>query len=104
MAFTTPVSANLRATPGINCITLTWNAEKNTTGLIGYNIYRKALLENFRTINTSPVSGITYKDTAVKAGITYYYNIRPVYVGAASKQASAAPAAPKIPVKTPFRR
>jgi hypothetical protein len=105
----TLVSQNLRATGGVKCVDLVWNAEKNTAGLIGYNIYRSTTpdLQNLYLLNKSPVILTKYKDAggfvSVVPGTTYYYIVRPVYVGPATNQASAVPKA-AVNIIPPFKK
>ena len=69
--------------PGGNCRTdsgsiphsasLSWTAS-NSSGVTGYNIFRKTgSAGTFTKLNSSPVVGTTYTDNSVQAGQTYYY-------------------------------
>jgi hypothetical protein len=86
------------ALPGGTCVTgfgavahyatLNWNASVST-GVSGYNVYRSTTAAGLPTqpsasgaaasngayikVNSSPVAGLTYIDTAVSAGVVYYY-------------------------------
>lgn len=57
---------------------LNWTAS-SSTGVTGYNVYRStsssATLANgqYTKVNSSPVSGVTYMDTSIAAGVGYYY-------------------------------
>jgi len=53
-------------------VTLNWVA--STTPNVSYNVYRgTASAGPFTQVNSSPISGTTYTDSAVQAGQTYYY-------------------------------
>ena len=58
--------------------TLSWTASVST-GVTGYNVYRAttptATLANglYTKVNSSPVVGVTYIDSTVSAGVSYYY-------------------------------
>ena len=52
---------------------LSWTAS-NSSGVTGYNIYRKTgSAGTFTKLTSSPVAGTTYTDNSVQAGQTYYY-------------------------------
>ncbi len=54
-------------------ISLSWTAS-TSANVAGYNIYRGATSGGAYTkLNSSLISGVTYTDTAVTAGQTYYY-------------------------------
>jgi hypothetical protein len=57
---------------------LSWTA--STTPNVTYNVYRAtASAGPFTTpLNTTPVTGTTYTDTTVTAGLTYYYEVTAV--------------------------
>jgi len=58
---------------GIHWVDLTWTAS-TSTGVSGYNVYRsQASSGPYNVINTNPVVGTSFVDTAVTAGQTYYY-------------------------------
>jgi hypothetical protein len=67
------------ASLGETCITynshavaLTWVA--SSTPNVSYNVYRGAASAGpFTILNSSLISGLTYTDSAVQAGQTYYY-------------------------------
>jgi hypothetical protein len=83
--------ANLTATGGSNSITLTWTA---STGATSYNVYRgtSAGGESSIAIATG-ITGTTYVDTTVSAGVTYYYYVTAVGSGGESGASSEASAA-----------
>ena len=60
---------------------LSWTA--STTSGVTYNVYRAtASTGPFTTpLNTSPITGTTYKDTTVTTGQTYYYVVTAVASG-----------------------
>jgi hypothetical protein len=60
---------------------LTWVASP-TTGVIGYNVYRGTVSGGpYTLLNATPVSAVTYPDTTVLGGQTYYYVVRAVGSG-----------------------
>ena len=71
---------DLTATPGDQQVTLMWvaplvNTDQSTiTDLQGYNIYRSTSTgSNYALINATMVSGLSYTDTLLDNGTTYYY-------------------------------
>lgn len=90
---------------GQSCVTgsghstsLTWVAS-TSTGVTGYNVYRATASGGpYTLLNATPVSAITYIDTAALAGQTYFYVIKAVGAGntlsAASNEAQAVVPAP----------
>jgi hypothetical protein len=70
-ATNSPTSESLSGT-GIHAVNLSWTA--STSSVTGYNVYRGTARSGpYTKLTSSPVSGIVYTDTAVQAGITYYY-------------------------------
>ena len=58
-------------------VTLTWTA--SASPVTGYNVYRSTVSGGPYTLMTSsPVAATTYVDSAVSAGITYYYVVTSV--------------------------
>jgi hypothetical protein len=80
-------------------VDLTWNAGSIPSGVtgrvvVGYNVYRGSVSGGpYTQINASPVAGLTYTDTAVSAGQSWFYVCSTVdsagSVSAHSNQASA---------------
>ena len=51
---------------------MSWTASTSTVS--GYNVYRRTTNgSGYVKINTSLVSGVTYTDSNVTSGTTYYY-------------------------------
>jgi hypothetical protein len=77
---------------------LSWTA--STTPGVTYNIYRaSASTGPFTTpLNSSPISGLTFTDTSVLAGQTYYY----VVTAVASNNSQSADSSPPIPAAIPY--
>ena len=54
-------------------VTLNWIAS-TSPNVIGYNVYRATQPNGpFTKFNFTPIAGTSYTDTAVQAGLTYYY-------------------------------
>jgi fibronectin type 3 domain-containing protein len=58
-------------------VSLAWNA--STSSVVGYNVYRSSQSTGpFTKLNPQPQSGLTYTDSNVQAGNTYYYAVTAV--------------------------
>ena len=70
--------------------TLTWNAS-TSTGVTGYNVYRFvgacSPTVTFVKLTATPITALTYTDTAVTAGVTYCYTVTAVSPGGESSNA-----------------
>ena len=95
---------NLVAKAGISQISLSWTAPSSNGGsaITGYNIYRSMTSGGEGTTPVGTVSGLTltYTDTGLTNGQTYYYEITAVNSGiqsAPSNEASAMPIAAPYP-------
>lgn len=66
------------AEDGIN---LYWNKPKNSSDIIGYNLYRGTASgkQSATPITDFPVEGTSYTDKNIKNNTTYYYILKPVY-------------------------
>ena len=64
------------ALPPRHSVDLSWSA-RPSAGVIGYNVYRKTSGQYSR-INASLEARTTYTDSAVEAGITYFYIVTAV--------------------------
>ncbi len=64
---------------GTHDVILSWAASP-TYGVVGYNVFRGTTSggESPTPLNSSPVSGLTYIDSNVQAGETYYYFVTAV--------------------------
>src|SRR5579863_5591565 len=61
-------------------VTLNWNASIST-GVIGYNVYRRdASGGPYAKVNSSVVTVTTYNDNAVQPGQTYFYVVTSISV------------------------
>jgi fibronectin type 3 domain-containing protein len=61
-------------------VTLSWTAS-TSTGVTGYYVYRGTTSGQYTKLNpTAPVSGtqLTFTDTSVQSGTTYYYAVTAV--------------------------
>src|SRR5438034_981449 len=99
----TPPSApqNLAATGGNAQVTLTWQAPASDGGspITNYKIYR-GLAPTTETLLTTVGNVLTYTDTSVTNGVTYYYQVSAVNgagEGPRSNEASATPSPPPPP-------
>jgi hypothetical protein len=88
-----PAVLGLQALRKKHTVTLTWRA--SSSQVAGYNVYRTTRPgENYVKINTSIVRELTYRDTTVNSGVTYYYVTRAVDVrGSESVNSNEATAA-----------
>lgn len=60
-------------TPISHAVDLNWTAS-NSTGVSGYNVYRSTTSgSGYTKITASPITLLTYTDTSVQAGQTYFY-------------------------------
>ncbi|TLZ86118.1 MAG: fibronectin type III domain-containing protein [Methanobacteriota archaeon] len=99
----TPPSAptNLVATAGNAQVGLAWQAPSSNGGspITNYRIYR-GTSSNGETLLATIGNVLTYTDTAVTNGVTYYYQVSAVNAageGPRSNEASAAPSPPPPP-------
>jgi hypothetical protein len=74
-ATATPTTILLSGTgiqPASHTVTLSWTASTSTVS--GYNVYRSATNgSGYVKINSSLLPGLSYEDTAIQSGTTYYY-------------------------------
>lgn len=97
VAVTAPPAAptGLTASAGNGSVTLTWSA---SSGAASYNVYRGTISggENAAPV-ASGITGVTYTDTGLTNGTTYFYYVVAVNslgTSPPSNEASATPAAP----------
>jgi hypothetical protein len=58
-------------------VTLSWNA--STSSVVGYYIYRSTQSGSYSNpLNSTPQSGLTFTDSTVQSGTTYYYVVTSV--------------------------
>jgi hypothetical protein len=69
---------NFTATAQVShSVAVSWTA--STSSVIGYNIYRSTVSgSGYIKLNSAPVIGLTYTDTSVQSGTTYFYVARAV--------------------------
>jgi fibronectin type 3 domain-containing protein len=98
---------SLAATAGSGSVSLTWTAPANNGGaaISGYNIYRGTSAGGEGTTPVGTVSGTTlsFTDTGLTNGTTYFYTVKAVNsagTSAASNEASATPTAVTATVPT----
>jgi fibronectin type 3 domain-containing protein len=85
----------LTATAGNSSVTLNWTA---SSGATSYNVYRGAAAggESATPLATG-ITSVSYPDTAVTNGTTYYYKVAAVNGGGTSSQSAEASATPEPP-------
>ncbi|RLF70356.1 MAG: hypothetical protein DRN40_04780, partial [Thermoplasmata archaeon] len=78
--------SNLTATPGNSFIILSWKPPPFNGGrpIISYNIYRGTSPGELSLLRPLPHSHLSYNDTQVKNGISYFYYITAVNMGGES--------------------
>lgn len=81
-------------------IVLTWNADADPVS--GYNVYRGTATgqESKTKINTALVTALTFTDTSVVAGTTYFYEVTGVSA-AGNESADSAEASATVPFAAP---
>jgi Bacterial Ig domain len=55
---------------------IAWPASTTTTNLAGYDLYRSAGGGAYTKLNSSPLTGLTYSDTATVDGTSYTYKVQ----------------------------
>jgi large repetitive protein len=55
---------------------IAWSASSTTTNLAGYDLYRSAGGGAYTKLNSSPLSGLTYSDSATSDGTSYTYKVQ----------------------------
>src|SRR5205809_158605 len=95
----------LVATAGDATVTLTWSAPSSNGGspITNYRIYR-GTSSNGETLKATIGNVLTYTDTSVTNGVTYYYQVSAMNgagEGPRSNEASATPSAPPPPSTPP---
>jgi fibronectin type 3 domain-containing protein len=93
------------SSPSSHSVTLRWDASASA-GVIGYNIYRSETSYGpYRKLNSTFVTGTSYKDVFVSAGETYYYGITAVGRGNSERRRAQQPlngtVNPQVPTATP---
>jgi len=71
----------LQATPGTECINLSWTPAPETSGLSGYYVYRSTQPGSASGTPAHDfwLTTTTFTDRNVEKGVIYYYTVRPVY-------------------------
>jgi fibronectin type 3 domain-containing protein len=58
-------------------VQLNWNA--STSQVVGYRVYRSEVSGgSFSALNGTAINALTYDDTSVSSGTTYYYVVKAV--------------------------
>jgi fibronectin type 3 domain-containing protein/peptidoglycan/xylan/chitin deacetylase (PgdA/CDA1 family) len=85
------------AVNGTSSITLNWTASTDATG---YNLYRAATSDgSYVKVNNAPASAISYTDTGLLGGTTYYYKLTAVNSVGESAQSDSTSAKTISPYK-----
>lgn len=88
---------SLKAEAGVGFVKLDWNQITDNRGVSGYNIYKalSAGTQPGQPAASTTVNQLTYIDTDVKNGATYYYIVKPVFkdqtTGIPSNEVSVSP-------------
>lgn len=92
-----PQSVSLSGT-GTHDVILSWTASV-TSGVAGYDVYRGTTSggESLTSLNSTPITGITFSDENVTAGLTYYYVVTAVAAGEVSQSTASNEASACIP-------
>ena len=95
-ATNSPAVVSLSGT-GAHSVVLSWNA--SPTGGVTYNVFRGSSPggEGATPINTSPINLLTFTDTSVTPGGSYYYTVEAVNSAGSSAPSNEAPAAIPTP-------
>jgi hypothetical protein len=90
-AANSPITVSLSGT-GMHSVMLTWSA--SPTGGVTYNVFRGTTSggEGTTPINTSPITSLSYTDTNVTPGATYYYTVEAVDSAGSSSASNEASA------------
>ncbi|MDW5562418.1 MAG: Ser-Thr-rich GPI-anchored membrane family protein [Methanomassiliicoccus sp.] len=93
---------NIGAVGGDSKVTLTWSAPSSNGGstITGYKIYRGSS-SGSETLLTTVGNVLTYTDTAVTNGVTYYYKVSAVNAVNEGPQSSESSAAPTAAITAP---
>jgi hypothetical protein len=93
VGFVPPPAAptGLTATPGVNSVSLSWDA---TIGATGYKVLRGTTTGVYTVTNGAPSN--TYDDTAAVGGTTYFYVVQATNSSGASANSSEVSATPTI--------
>ncbi len=78
-ASSTPVSVALSGTGGTvqHSVTITWAASSSTVS--GYNVYRGTISGGpYTKLNSTPITTLSYTDSTVSSGATYFYVVTDV--------------------------
>ncbi len=97
-----PIPASQPATAGNGYVNLKWNAPSNNGGsaITNYKIYR-GTTSGAETLLTTIGNMLTYNDTNVNNGQTYYYKISAVNSAGESANSSVISATPSAATSTP---
>ena len=79
-------------TAASHSVALSWNAS-TSAGVNGYNVFRATTSGGYGTtpLNPSPVSALTYTDTTVVAGQSYFYVVQAIDAGVNSTDSNEVP-------------
>ena len=96
--------STLQATPGVQRITLAWGAPADNGGsaVTGYRIWR-GITSGGEVVLTAVGNVLTYLDTGVSVGTTYYYQVSAVNAVGDGPRSTEAYATPTSPANQPPR-
>ena len=81
-----------------HCVDLSWGASPDP--VVGYNVYRSTVSGGpYTLLNSTPVTALTYSDSAVTAGTKYFYVVRAELAGVESVNSNEASAT--VPIAPP---
>ena len=81
-------------------IDLAWTASSTTTNLAGYNVYRSSG-GAYTKLNASPLTALTYSDTATVDGTSYTYKIRALSSATPALESLDSPTVTQVADATP---
>jgi hypothetical protein len=94
----TALTATARAAGAIR---LTWAASTTTSGLAGYDVYRRNGTGSYAKVNAAPLSATAYDDTATADGTSYTYVVRAVTTAGVTLSSVDSPVATATADATP---
>lgn len=75
-ASSSTANTSVASTIGSHKVVLTWAA--STSSVTGYNVYRASGANSYVLLNVQPLTALSYTDSSVQSGQTYYYAVTAV--------------------------